>query len=296
MALKDRIGGRVVVITGAARGIGYATATALLARGARVVIGDRDVAALDEAVDRLGRMGQVSGFSLDVSEAESFAEFLASARAAAGDIDVLINNAGVMPVGAFLDQTDRAIDTAIDVNLRGVINGCRLVLPDMVARGRGHVVNIASLAGLVPVPGQVVYAGTKFAVVGMSSAMADEFVGAGVQVSVVMPPFTRTDLITGTKENFASKPIEPAVIANAIVRTLDKPKTHVVVPYPMRFVSPLLSMLGPRTRRRLNGATGADRMFLDFDLAARASYQQRAETATGLNKAGLTDEVENHRD
>ncbi|BBZ00033.1 SDR family oxidoreductase [Mycolicibacterium fallax] len=281
--MRDRIGGRTVVITGAARGIGYATATALLDRGARVVIGDRDVAALAQALANLGPAAPVSGHPLDVSDPASFAEFLDRARAdGGGAIDVLINNAGVMPVGAFLAQSERAIETAIDVNLRGVLNGCRLVLPEMVARGRGHIINIASLAGVVPVPGQVVYAGTKFAVVGLSCAMADEFAGAGVAVSVVMPPFTRTELIAGTKNSGASRPIEPAVIAKAIVKTLNRPKTHVAVPYPMRFVSPLLSLMGPRTRRTTNRVLGADRLFLDFDAAARASYQQRAESATGV--------------
>jgi short-subunit dehydrogenase len=276
----DRINGRTVAISGAARGIGYATARALLARGARVVIGDRDVPALREAVATLP--GSVTGHPLDVADPESFAAFLDAARRDVGGLDVLINNAGVMPVGHFLDQSEQAIRTAIEVNLCGVLNGSRLVLPEMIERGGGHIVNIASLAGVVPVPGQVVYAGTKFAVVGLSSAMADEFASQGVQVSVVMPPFTRTELIAGTKGSGASRPVEPEVIAKAIVRTLNHPKTHVAVPYPMRFVAPLLSLLGPRTRRRLHRSMGSDRLFLDFDAQARRAYDERAESATGV--------------
>ena len=110
---------------------------------------------------------------------------------------MLINNAGVMPVGPFLEQTEQAIRSAIEVNFYGVLTGCQLVLPEMVKRRRGHIVNIASLAGMVAVPGQVVYAGTKFAVVGLSTALADEFAPHGVEVSVVMPPFTNTELISG---------------------------------------------------------------------------------------------------
>ena len=273
--------GRTIAITGAARGIGYATAAALLERGARVVIGDRDVAALDEAVARLP--GPVTGHPLDVTDPTSFAGFLDRARADGGDrIDVLINNAGVMPVGHLLEQSDAAIRTAIEVNLCGVLTGCRLVLPEMVDRRSGHIVNIASLAGAVPVPGQVVYAGTKFAVVGLSTAMADEFAPHGVHVSVVMPPFTATDLIAGTRTPLGSKPVAPANIAAAVVKVLEKPKTHVVVPYPMRFMAPLMSMLGPRGRRWLNARVGSDRVFLDFDADARRAYQQRAETATGM--------------
>jgi short-subunit dehydrogenase len=279
----DRISGRTIAITGAARGIGYATAKALLARGARVVIGDRDIPVLEAAVARLAGAGMVTGHPLDVTDGESFATFLDKARAdGGGRVDVLVNNAGVMPVGHFLEQSEQALRTAIEVNFYGVLNGSRLVLPEMVARRSGHIINIASLAGAVAVPGQVVYAGTKFAVVGLSTAMADEFTARGVEVSVVMPPFTNTELIAGTKNTGTSKPIAPEVIAAAVVRTLDKPKTHVVVPYPMRVVAPLMTLLGPRGRRWLNRKMGSDRLFLDFDADARRGYDQRAEGAVGV--------------
>src|SRR5690242_17492101 len=106
----DRVVGKTVVVTGGARGIGFATATALLVRGARVVIGDRDRAALDAAVAELQHKGAVSGHPLDVSDRASFTEFLDLARADGGArIDVLINNAGVMPVGSFIDQSQQAL-------------------------------------------------------------------------------------------------------------------------------------------------------------------------------------------
>lgn len=143
----DNIRGKTIAITGAARGIGLATATALLARGARVVIGDREVHVLDAAVKQLSSRGQVSGHPLDVTDRESFATFLDKARADGdGHIDVLINNAGVMPVGPFLDQTPQTIRSATEVNFYGVINGCQLVLPEMVKRRSGRIVNIASMA------------------------------------------------------------------------------------------------------------------------------------------------------
>ena len=163
----DNIRGKTIVITGAARGIGHATGKALLARGARVVIGDRDVDVLESAVAGMSSLGSVSGHPLDVTDRESFAAFLDKARAdGGGHIDVLINNAGVMPVGPFLEQTAQAIRSSIEVNFYGVLTGCQLVLPEMVKRRSGHIINIASLAGMVAVPGQIVYAGTKFAVVG----------------------------------------------------------------------------------------------------------------------------------
>src|SRR6201991_2098193 len=196
----DNIRGKTIAITGAARGIGFATAKALLARGARGVIGDRDVAFQESAVAGPTKLAKVSGYPLDVTDKESFATFLDKARSdGAGHIDVLINNAGVMPVGPFLELTEGAIRSSIEVNFYGVLTGCQLVLPEMVKRRAGHVVNIASMAGMVAVPGQVVYAGTKFAVVGLSTAMADEFAPHGVEVTVILPTFTNTELIAGTK-------------------------------------------------------------------------------------------------
>jgi NADP-dependent 3-hydroxy acid dehydrogenase YdfG len=279
----DAIRGKTVAITGAARGIGYATAKALLACGARVVIGDRDVARLESAVAGLSEVGMVSGHPLDVTDPESFATFLDKARTdGAGHVDVLINNAGVMPIGPFLEQSDQAIRTSVEVNFCGVLTGCRLALPEMVKRRSGHIVNVASLAGMVAVPGQVVYAGTKFAVVGLSTAMADEFAPQGVEVSVVMPPFTNTELISGTRSVSASKPVEPEAIAAAIVKVLNKPKTHVSVPGGLRFILGITNMAGPRLRRWLNRRTGSDRVFLEFDAAARQSYEERAQSATGV--------------
>ncbi len=283
----DNIRGKTIVITGAARGIGRATAEALLRRGARVVIGDRDTPALETTVAELGKIGQVSGHPLDVTDARSFAGFLDKARADSqsglgGHIDVLVNNAGVMPIGPFLDHSDQAVRSAVEVNLYGVLNGCRLALPEMVNRGGGHIVNIASIAGVVAVPGQALYAGTKFAVVGLSTALSDEFAPKGVNVSVVLPTFTDTELIAGTKTTGAQKPVQPEDIADAVVRIIERPTTAVSVPGPLRAISILSQLLPPRGRRWLSHRLGNDTVFLAFDQRARAAYEQRAQSATGV--------------
>ncbi|ABK72419.1 SDR family oxidoreductase [Mycolicibacterium smegmatis] len=279
----DNIRGKTIAITGAARGIGYATAKALLAHGARVVIGDRDVALQESAVVELSKLGQVSGYPLDVTDRESFATFLDKARTdGGGHIDVLINNAGVMPVGPFLEQSEQSIRSNIEVNVYGVLTGCQLALPDMVKRRRGHIINIASLSGVIPLPGQVVYVGAKYAVVGLSTALADEMAPYGVDVSVIMPPFTNTDLISGTKSGGAIKPVEPEEIAAAIVKTLNKPKTHVSVPPPLRFTAQAAQMLPPKGRRWLNKKLGLDNVFLEFDTAKRKAYEDRAQAALGV--------------
>ena len=187
-----------------------------------------------------------------------------------------------MPVGPFLDHTEQTIRSAIEVNFYGVVNGCRLVLPEMVKRRRGHIVNVASLAGMLAVPGQALYAGTKFAVVGFTTALADEYAPQGVDVSCVMPTFTNTELISGTATAGMTAPVEPEDIAAAVVKTLDKPKTIVSVPYSLRFIAAATAFLPPRGRRWLSAKTGTSRVFLDYDASARAAYEQRARSATGV--------------
>jgi short-subunit dehydrogenase len=279
----DNIRGKTIVITGAARGIGYATAQALLARGARVVIGDRDLDVLESAVAGISSLGQVTGHPLDVTDKESFAAFLDKARAdGGGHIDVLINNAGVMPVGPFLEQSAQAIRSSIEVNFYGVLTGCQLVLPDMVKRRSGHIINIASLAGMVAVPGQIIYAGTKFAVVGLSTAMADEFAPQGVKVTAILPTFTNTELISGTSPSAAQKPVEPSEIAAAIVKALDKPKSRVSVPSWGKSFAAVTTLLPDRGRRWLNKKMGNDAVFLNLDTTARRNYEDRAQHATGV--------------
>jgi NAD(P)-dependent dehydrogenase (short-subunit alcohol dehydrogenase family) len=279
----DNIRGKTIAITGAARGIGLATATALLRRGARVVIGDRDVSVLDKAIKGLGPGSPVTGHPLDVTDRESFSMFLDKARADGdGRIDVLINNAGVMPVGPFLDQTPESIHSATEVNFYGVLTGCQLVLPEMIKRRSGHIINIASMAGIVAVPGQVLYAGTKFAVVGLTTAMADEFAPQGVAVTAVLPTFTNTELISGTTPSAAQKPVQPEDIAAAVVKVLDKPKALVSVPGFGRRTAILATLLPDRARRWLNKKTHNDTVFLQLDTKARQAYEDRAQHATGV--------------
>jgi short-subunit dehydrogenase len=163
-----------------------------------------------------------------------------------------------------------------------VLTGCQLVLPEMVQRRSGHIINIASLSGMVALPGQIVYAGTKFAVVGLSTAMADEFATQGVKVTAVLPTFTNTELISGTSPSPVQKPVQPTDIAAAIVKVLDKPKSQVSVPANGRFFG-IVGMLVPdRGRRWLNKKLGNDTVFLKFDSTARREYEDRAQHATGV--------------
>lgn len=130
---------------------------------------------------------------------------------------------------------------------------------------------------MLAVPGQALYAGTEFAVVGLSTALDDEFSPQGVRVNCVMPTFTNTELISGTNARGATSPLEPEDIAAAVVRILDKPKTVVSVPYPLRFAATAIAFLPPRARRLVSKTMGTDRVFLDLDTAARVLRGTRRE-------------------
>src|SRR5947209_4063292 len=185
------LAGKVVAITGGARGIGRATAAALITHGARVAIGDIDAALADQTAQELG--GGTVGLPLDVTDRESFATFLSQVEDRVGPLDVLINNAGIMPIGPFLEETDATAQRMIDINLHGVIFGSKLALERFIPRRRGHLVQIASAAGKWGIAGGATYCATKHAVVGLSEAIAQEVQGTGVEVSVVMPTVVNTE-------------------------------------------------------------------------------------------------------
>jgi 2-dehydro-3-deoxy-L-rhamnonate dehydrogenase (NAD+) len=193
----DNIRGKTIAITGAARGIGYATAKALLARGAKVVIGDRDVALQESAVADLGKLGQVSGYPLDVSDRESFATFLDKARTdGGGHIDVLINNAGIAGNAAPITEvTDDDWEVMLRVDLTSVFLCCRAVIPHMLSRQTGAIVNVASIAGKEGNPRMVPYSSAKAGVIGLTKALAKEVATAGVRVNAVAPAVIETAIL-----------------------------------------------------------------------------------------------------
>ncbi|MFC4376963.1 SDR family oxidoreductase [Nocardia halotolerans] len=219
--------GALIAITGAARGIGLATATAFVEAGAYVALGDLDEALAVQAAAELG--DRAMGHALDVSDKSSYATFLDAVTQWRGPLDVLVNNAGVMPNGPFLDQSDRIDQLTMDVNVYGVIHGMRLALPGMVERGRGHVVNVASLAGKFPLKGLAVYNASKFAVVGLTAATRLEMDGTGVSVSTVLPSAVRTELSSGIDVGILPT-VEPEDIAAAVVRTVETRAAETAVP------------------------------------------------------------------
>ncbi|HEU4412040.1 MAG TPA: SDR family NAD(P)-dependent oxidoreductase [Polyangiaceae bacterium] len=196
MASK-RFGGRAALVTGAAGGIGFETARALGAAGARLVLCDVLGDGLEAAAAALAREGAEVALAerVDVADREAMRAFAGRVGRAVGALDVLVNNAGVAHGGSFLDTPLEDWDWLLSINVLGVVHGCHFFVPPMVASGRGgHVVNVASLAGLVAPPKLGAYAASKFAVVGLSESLRLELRPHRVAVSVVCPGLIDTGM------------------------------------------------------------------------------------------------------
>ncbi len=187
--------GRVAIVTGGGSGIGAALVRVLAARGASVVIADIDTAAAKRTADQINA-GAVSTAVLDVRDAAAVADLIRQTAADHGRLDLIFNNAGIAVGGRVEELVLDHWDRVIDVNLRGVVHGVHAAYPLMLSQGFGHIVNTASLAGLVPGPMLAPYAAAKHAVVGLSLALRAEAAGRGVRVSVVCPGFVDTPLLS----------------------------------------------------------------------------------------------------
>lgn len=233
LALRDR----VVVVTGAANGIGNATACALAAEGALLALVDIDAEGLGALRTTIAGDGsRTSVVRADVRDGAALDDLVRETVGRFGRVDAVVNCAGIVIPGPIDSCPAKDITHQIEVNLGGTINVTRAFVPQFKRQGSGHLVLIASLAGVVPLPGESAYAASKFAVRGFAHSIAHELRGTGVAVTVVCPDSTRTRMLEieaaddGSSLSFSSPALQPAEIARAILGALRQPRVEVLVP------------------------------------------------------------------
>jgi short-subunit dehydrogenase len=275
MAKQPRsLDGKVAVVTGGGRGIGRSLARALASAGCRVAVGDVDAASAEAVAAELG--GDAVGLALDVTDRPGFTAFLDEIERRMGPIDVLVNNAGIMPVGPFDEEDDATAIRVLEINLHGVIHGTKEAVRRMRPRGTGHIVNISSSAGKSSFPNLATYCATKHGVVGLSEAVRTELRGSGIEVSVVMPGIVRTELTTGLVDTPAFKSSTPEEVADAVVDAIKSARFDVYVPKSIGVAWAVFNLVPRRMRETVARAIGLDRALLGADRAARAAYEARA--------------------
>jgi NADP-dependent 3-hydroxy acid dehydrogenase YdfG len=287
MANQPRIlAGRVAAITGGARGIGRATARALVDQGMKVAIGDLDLAVAEQTAAELGS-GAIA-LPLDVTDRDSFSAFLDGVEERLGPLDVLVNNAGVMHVGRFLEEDDPTTRRMVDINLHGVILGTKLALERMVPRNTGHVVNIASGAGKYGAPGGATYSATKHGVVGLTEAVLGEMrlMGADLRLSYVIPAVVNTELGSGLVQSRGVRALEPAEVGAAIVEALQHGRVDVWVPRSVKPITLALSLMPRRVAAGIGRALRVDRVLYGADAGVRRGYELRAARSDAALAAG----------
>lgn len=230
---KSIIEGKVVVITGASSGIGEATALLLSQRGARVVLGARGTDRLEELALRLtAGGGEVAFTSTDVKRRDNLENLVKLAVERFGKLDVMINNAGIMPISPLADLKVEEWEEMVDVNIKGVLYGIAAALPIFRQQGFGHFVNISSTAAYQVLPAMSVYAATKMAVKTISEGLRQE-TGDKLRVTIITPGMTRTnfaDTMTNPhikaqlEERRARNSMSPEAIAGAIAYAIEQPQ------------------------------------------------------------------------
>jgi NAD(P)-dependent dehydrogenase (short-subunit alcohol dehydrogenase family) len=283
MAKQRRsLNGKVVAITGGARGIGKAIATALVGKGCRVAIGDLDLELAEETAAGLG--GGTIALPLDVTDRSSFERFLEETERQLGPLDALVNNAGIMPVTPFVEEGEDSIRRQLDINLHGVITGTQLTVERLRPRGGGWIVNIASQAGKAGIPGIATYSATKHGVVGLSEAVRAELRGSGVEVLCVMPTVVNTELTSGVGQRWI-KPVEVEDVANEIVDAMEVPRFDVFVPRANIALYKVLNLLPRSFREAIGRLMKIDKLMTEVDHRARRAYEERAASSASGDDA-----------
>src|SRR3954471_8185050 len=267
------LSGKVAVVTGGARGIGQAMARALASEGVVVAIGDLDAVAAEAAA--VGLANGSIGAQLDVTHRAAFTAFLDEVEQRLGPIDILVNNAGIMHVTPLDEESEASITRQLEINLHAVIHGTQEAMKRMKPRHTGHIVNVASLAGRAAAPGLSTYCATKHAVVGLSEGVRAELRGTGVEITVVLPGFAKTELADGVPDLRFVPRVAPEDIAQQTIDALKVPRFDVWAPKRLAAIITAAAMMPRSWREAVSRAMNSNHV-AQTDRRARATYEQRA--------------------
>jgi NAD(P)-dependent dehydrogenase (short-subunit alcohol dehydrogenase family) len=240
--------GKVVLVTGAARGMGRMHAENFCREGSRVVMTDVDEAELNRAVEELrGRGYQVYAYAFDVSDREACFRVAERVRQEVGPVDVLVNNAGITDCRAVLELPERSVRRMMEVNYFGYVWMMQALVPDMVRRGSGHVVNVCSVAGKTGTARMGGYCATKFADIGITDAIRQELRGSGVNFTIVNPGYVATGMFEGAKVPFITRWQDPRKVSEALVEAVKRNRAEICVPrFNVRLVAFLRGLCLPK--------------------------------------------------
>jgi short-subunit dehydrogenase len=254
MSATPRFEGKTVLITGSAAGIGRGLCEAFAASGAVVYAADINAAGLEALASQPLTSGSITPVKLDVGQFDDFRNAIARVVKEHGQLDILINNAGIVVAGDFNDTSMDEIEKIVNINLWGVIYGTKLAYRQMIEQGHGHILNVSSSGGLMPVPNQAMYSAIKHAVIGLTHSLREEAELKGVQVSAVVPGMVQSDLwdsavnvkdydLRKNMESTGLKAISARDAAEAILQGIEANQRSIVFPLLNRIIVRLYQMM-----------------------------------------------------
>jgi NAD(P)-dependent dehydrogenase (short-subunit alcohol dehydrogenase family) len=278
---RRSLAGRTAIVTGGTRGVGRSLVGALAQSGVAVALCARDP---DEVARVAGEVGRGAiGRAVDVSDRTAYGEFIADVERELGSIDILVNVAGIMPIGPFAEEHDDTTQRIIDVNLMAAIHSTKEVARRMRRRGSGHIVNVASGASWIPGGGGATYCASKAGLLGYCQSVALELRGTGVEISLVAPGFVDTDMLSGVKDPRGLRRVSAEEVSATIIGVLERPRFAAFVPKRIGPMALMLSATPLRMRQWVARATRTDTLMLHADAELRAGYETRARVRRGRN-------------
>ncbi|MHB8693941.1 MAG: SDR family NAD(P)-dependent oxidoreductase [Solirubrobacteraceae bacterium] len=267
--------GKTAIVTGGTRGVGKALVQALARSGVQVALCARDAVEVEVVARDLG--GGAIGRPVDVGDRIAFGDFIEEVTDTLGPIDILVNVAGIMPIGPFEDEVASTTERILDVNLAAAIFSTKQIAREMKARGSGHIVNVASGASWIAGGGGATYCASKFGLLGYCQSVALELNGTGVDISIVAPGVISTEMTAGVKDIPGLRTVTPDEVAATIIDVLERPRFAAFIPRSIGPMALTFSAIPFGLRHRLARLSRTDTLMLEADTEARAGYEARAQ-------------------